>query len=72
VGGIPLQIEDGVSGYLRDPRDEDGFADRIVHLLENRTLAEKLGAQGKKVVQEKFLITRLLCDYLHLLNDLRN
>ncbi|MFC1694196.1 glycosyltransferase, partial [Candidatus Latescibacterota bacterium] len=30
VGGISLQIQDGVNGYLLDPDDCDGFADRII------------------------------------------
>src|SRR4030042_3605227 len=35
VGGIPAQIVDGESGYLLDPYDIEGFADRIVHILKN-------------------------------------
>ncbi len=69
VGGIPLQVEDGVSGFLLDPRDEDGFADRIVRLLEDRDLGRSFGAKGKETVRKKFLITRLLTDYLDLLTD---
>jgi trehalose synthase len=69
VGGIPLQIEDGVSGFLLDPKDEDGFADRIVRLLEDGDLGRAFGAKGKETVRKKFLITRLLGDYLDLLAD---
>ncbi len=69
VGGIPLQIEDGVSGFLLEPTDEDGFADRIVRLLEDRDLGRELGAKGRERVREKFLITRLLSDYLDVLAD---
>jgi trehalose synthase len=67
VGGIPLQIEDSVSGYLLDPKDEDGFADRIVRLLEDKDLRSAFGAQGRESIRKKFLITRLLADYLDLL-----
>jgi trehalose synthase len=70
VGGIPLQIEDGKSGYLLNPDDEDGFADRIIELIENPELCSTLGTNGKKQIKDKFLITRLLCDYLDLLNDI--
>jgi len=69
IGGIPLQIKDGESGFLVEPHDVEGFADRIVHILRNPSLAEKLGKNGKENIKEKFLITRLLSDYLDLLNE---
>lgn len=69
VGGIPLQITDGENGYLLDPFDYDGFAERIIYLLENPSKAEQIGKRGKEIVREKFLITRLLTDYIDLLNE---
>ena len=68
VGGIPMQIEDGKNGFLLEPKDNKGFADRIIHLLKNPRLGSKLGKKGKETVREKFLITRLLSDYLYMLN----
>ncbi len=70
VGGIPLQIQDGVNGYLLEPNDIDGFTDRIVEILKNPSLAKELGKKGKETVKEKFLITRILTDYLDLLNSI--
>ena len=69
VGGIPLQIVDGENGFLLDPYDRDGFADRIVRILQNPDMAEQMGSRGKEIVRESFLTTRLLLDYLNLLND---
>jgi trehalose synthase len=68
VGGIPSQIEDAQSGYLLDPFDFDGFAERIVHLLKNPDEGRELGRRAKETVREEFLITRLLSDYLDMLN----
>ncbi|MEJ2012710.1 MAG: glycosyltransferase [Anaerolineales bacterium] len=70
VGGIPTQVVDGETGYLLPPKDFDGFAEKIVALLEDRAMAAKLGAQAREHVREKFLITRHLLDYLHLLASL--
>lgn len=67
VGGIPTQMVDGETGYLLDPHDYDGFAEKIVMLLKDRTLAEQLGYQAKEHVRQNFLITRHLLDYLKLL-----
>ncbi|MBN1846463.1 MAG: glycosyltransferase [Sedimentisphaerales bacterium] len=72
VGGIPLQIEDGVSGYLLEPHDLHGFAERIVHILENPGEGERLGQNARETVREHFLITRLLTDYLDLLHQVVN
>lgn len=69
VGGIPLQIQDGVSGFLLDARDEDGFADRIVRILEDKDLGRRLGTAGREIVRKNYLITRLLADYMDLLAD---
>ena len=68
VGGIPVQIEDGKNGYLLEPLDNNGFADRITHLLKNPKDREQLGQNAKETVRKKFLITRLLSDYLYMLN----
>lgn len=68
VGGIPIQIEDGRNGYLLDPYDNAGFADRIIYLLKNPVECKSIGEKAKETVQKKFLITRLLSDYLYMLN----
>jgi len=68
VGGIPCQIEDGKNGFLFEPDDLDGFAERIVYLLKNPQEGEQLGKNARETVRDRFLITRLLSDYLDLLN----
>ena len=70
VGGIPLQIVDGETGYMIDPFDIKTGADRIVSILQNPAQAKRLGANGKELVRKNFLITRHLYDDLKLLNDL--
>jgi trehalose synthase len=67
VGGIPGQIEDGRNGFLLEPKDIEGFADRIVHLLKDPKEAEHLGQNATETVRQKFLITRLVSDHLDML-----
>ena len=69
VGGIPLQITDGENGFLLEPYDLDGFADKTIELLKNPGLAKEMGRKGMETVKEKFLTTRILSDYLDLLNE---
>lgn len=68
AGGIPLQVIDGVTGYLVASRDE--AARRVVGLLKRPWLARLLGHNGREHVKRNFLITRLLKDYLRMQIDL--
>jgi len=72
VGGIPIQIDDGKNGFLLKPNDIEGFADRIIHLLKNPDDAKEMGKNARETVRKKFLITRLLSDYLYMLNAVMN
>ncbi|MFP3953887.1 MAG: glycosyltransferase [Candidatus Acetothermia bacterium] len=64
VGGIPLQIKDGETGFLEDPEDYEGFARRIVEILEDDALAAKVGEKAKEHVRNNFLITRVMLDWI--------
>jgi trehalose synthase len=72
IGGLPVQIKDGENGYLLEPKDYDGFADRIIRMLKNPKENERLGKNAKETVRNNFLITRLLSDYLDMLNSVMN
>jgi trehalose synthase len=64
VGGIPLQVEDGVSGYLVSTVQE--CADRAIAILEDPDLGRSLGRTGKEHVRRHFLTPRYLRDYLRI------
>jgi trehalose synthase len=70
VGGIPVQIQDGVTGYLVDPYDYEGFASRVIDLLQDEDLSNRIGSQAKEYVRENFLITTHLLAYLDLMLSL--
>jgi glycosyltransferase involved in cell wall biosynthesis len=54
VGGIPEIIEDGVSGFLVQPRHPADAADRILRLLRDTGLRQRMGASARQRVAEKF------------------
>ena len=64
VGGIPLQVLDGETGYLVDSIEE--AAARMLHLLRHPEEARRLGQAGREHVRRHFLLPRLLRDYLRL------
>jgi protein-tyrosine-phosphatase len=54
VGGVPEIVQHGVTGLLVAPGDEAALADACVELALDRDHAQKLGAQGRRVVAEEF------------------
>jgi trehalose synthase len=68
VGGIPLQIQDGLSGYLVDSPEE--CAERCLTILDDPELGKMLGRQGKEHARGHFLTPRLLRDWLRLVGEL--
>jgi trehalose synthase len=69
VGGIPLQVKDGETGYLVASAQECG--ERALRLLEDREHAAKLGRAGKEHVRRHFLTPRLLRDWVRIFRELR-
>lgn len=68
AGGLPLQVEDEVTGYLVGTTEE--AIHRIDQLLEQPARAAELGRAGRARVRDHFLVTRVLADYLSLFGSL--
>lgn len=68
VGGIPLQIEDGASGYLVNSPEE--AAERCIGILSDPELGRRLGRAGKEHTRTHFLTPRLLRDWLRIFQAL--
>jgi trehalose synthase len=68
VGGIPLQVSDGESGFLVS--DVEGCAQRSLEILADPGLGKRLGRAGKETVRQRFLTPRLLRDWLELFEGL--
>jgi trehalose synthase len=68
VGGIPLQITDGETGFLVN--DIEGCANACLFLLKNPEMAAEMGAKGREQVRRRFLSTRHLLDYLKMFASL--
>jgi trehalose synthase len=69
VGGIPLQVEDGRTGYLVSNAED--CADRALRILREPELGKKLGRAGKEHVRTHFLTPRLLRDWLGIFKGLQ-
>jgi len=67
VGGIRHQISDGENGFLVDSVEQ--AAARIVQLVKDEALRRRLGAKARESVRERFLMTRLMEDWLDLVGS---
>jgi trehalose synthase len=70
AGGIPLQMPEGVGGYLVSSVEET--AERIHHLLKHPEEGRELGRRGREHVRAHYLIPRLVADEISLIASLRN
>jgi len=67
-GGIPIQIQDGQTGFLVESIEE--CADRALFILQNPDKAREMGQRGREYVRRHFISTVNLRNYLHLFRDL--
>jgi trehalose synthase len=70
VGGIPLQIVDGESGFLISSAEE--AAKRSIQILQDPGLGKYLGRTGKERTRERFLTPRLLLDWMRIFSALED
>ncbi len=68
AGGIPLQMTGELSHYLVNSAEE--CAEKIVYLLRNPAVCQRLGEEGKNIVTQNFLMPRLARDELTLIKSL--
>lgn len=68
VGGIPLQVVDGETGYLASSPEET--ARRCIEVLSDPELGKRLGRTGKERARANFLMPRLLRDWLEMFAEL--
>jgi glycosyltransferase involved in cell wall biosynthesis len=58
VGGVPELIANGETGLLVPPRDSGQLAQAITKLLDDRTLARRLGQAGQELVRKTYSFER--------------
>jgi trehalose synthase len=69
VGGIPLQIENGVNGFLVNSIEET--VDKILYLLSNPDISKEMGKKGHEKIKKEFLLIKHVENYLDLFRILK-
>lgn len=65
AGGVPELIEDGETGFLIRPGDADALAERLVTLLKNPQLRDRIGRKSQAWARQRFSLeehVREMCE----------
>lgn len=54
TGGMPEIIRDGVNGFVVPVKDFESLASRIIQLLSDKELRERLGSTGRQIVEQNY------------------
>ena len=62
VGGVPDVVRDGIDGFLVEPGDIEGAAEKLEVLARNPELRARLGEAGRERVLDRYSVPRLVDD----------
>ncbi len=60
VGSLSEQVDEGKTGFLVPPGNWKALAERVIKLLENSELAQRMGEAGRKKVEKDYSIERMI------------
>ncbi|MBT9169930.1 MAG: N-acetyl-alpha-D-glucosaminyl L-malate synthase [Actinobacteria bacterium] len=64
IGGIPSAVEDGRDGILVEPGSIKSLVDKIIELIDDQSLADKLSENGRRRAEMDFSQGRVVEQYL--------
>ena len=54
IGAIPDMVQDGENGYLLNPGDAKGIAQKLCYLIENPEICRQFGKRGREIALERY------------------
>ena len=69
IGGIPLVLKDNVNGCLIKEKDSDELAGKIIYLLSDNTLRQRLGLNNRKKVEKELTWDKVARQYLNIFKN---
>jgi glycosyltransferase involved in cell wall biosynthesis/hydroxymethylpyrimidine pyrophosphatase-like HAD family hydrolase len=70
VGGIKLQVKDGVNGFLVEVGNVKQTAEKIIKLLKNEKLRKKMSMKSLELIEKEFKMEKGIEKHLMLYNKL--
>ncbi|MEN6449995.1 MAG: glycosyltransferase family 4 protein [Thermoguttaceae bacterium] len=62
AAGGPEVVVDGVTGLLADPEDSRDVAEKVIRILRDRELAQRLAGRAKERLNERFSLDRCIAE----------
>lgn len=56
--GIPSVVQDGVNGFLVPVQDAQAVADRLMDLVRDKELRQRMGEEGRRIFAARFTLER--------------
>ena len=60
IDGAREIVIDGKTGFLVPPRDVSSLFKKLLFLLQNEDIAIKMGKEGRKIIEEKFPVKKMV------------
>jgi N-acetyl-alpha-D-glucosaminyl L-malate synthase BshA len=70
IGGLHEVIEEGETGFMRDPHDVSGMSDVVIKLFEDEDLSKRVGLRARERAKRDFGKDRIVAEYLKLYEGL--
>jgi len=70
VGGLAEVVEEGRSGYLRDPDDVQGMTEAVVRLLQDEGLHREMALRARERARKEFGKDKMVEQYLDFYREL--
>jgi glycosyltransferase involved in cell wall biosynthesis len=66
VGALPELVQEGLTGFLVKPKDEETMAERLARFYHHQELANSFGLEARRKVEREFSLDRMLRRYADL------
>ena len=70
VGGTEDIIKDGENGFVINQGNEKNFVEKVLFLLQNTTIVQRMGEKGQELMEKKFSPQKTLLKQIEIWNKL--
>ncbi len=70
TGGIMDIVDDNVNGFLVSPKESTELADKIIFLLNSKSVRKKLGEAGRKKIEDSFSLDIIVHQIINIYGEL--
>jgi N-acetyl-alpha-D-glucosaminyl L-malate synthase BshA len=71
VGGLPEVVEEGVTGFLHEVADVQGYVGSVLELLTHEKLRRAMGRRARRIARERFHVDDMVDRYIQVYDSLR-